>query len=76
MSTQCHCPSKRGKSVTDADRNSFFVLIPTTRAPSVRKKASSPAPELVCRLHKTTQFIFVVQNDITFVWALPLTKTA
>jgi len=52
MSKQCHCPSKRGKSVTDAERNSFFVLIPTTRAPSGLKKASSPVPALVSRLHK------------------------
>jgi len=63
MSTQCHCPSKRGKSVTDAARNSFFVLMPTTRAPSGRKKASSPIPKLVCRLHKQQRLISVVQTD-------------
>jgi len=64
MSTQCHCPSKRRKSVTDADRNSFFVLMPTTRAPSGRKKASSPVPKFVCRLHKQQRFISVVQADV------------
>ena len=62
MSTQCHCPSRIGKSVTDADRNSFFVPIPTMRAPSGRKKASSPVPKLVCRLHKQQGFISVVQT--------------
>jgi hypothetical protein len=66
MSTQCHCPCRRGKSVTDAERNSFFVLIPTTRAPSGRKKASSPVPPLVRRLQKQQRPLCIIQTSVGY----------
>lgn len=73
MSTQCHWPSMRGKSVTDAERNSFFVLIPTTRAPSGRKKASSPVPPLVSRLHKH-QLLCIIQISLGYPPHIPLSQ--
>lgn len=73
MSRQCHCPSKRGKSITDTDRNSFFVLIPTTSVPSGWKKASGPVSTLVSNLHKQCN-LHLRMTDTTSAYLLTLTK--